>query len=436
MRIRNICGKLTPMLPNGDGLGLLAREGKTLCGEGVPIRLAITKTTDDAWDCEIDAAYHEDERTRHLPSLFEFRRRGPEVARSFTAVMVVPTGTDCVIGGHAGDATPAAKVLGAVCDRILVHPNIVNASDMNDQPANAAYVEGSVLTRLLMGTIALKPVRANRILVITERRDDFPWVVDQVVNSCNAARSVYGANCVKVLVLGRAPELLMDRSESGRASGRVEFLSSLLCAIDPEVGTFDAIALATKLSSTDSASELFRSYFLGDGPNPWGGVEASLTHVVSSLFDVPSAHAPTLEERALRIVELGQVDPRKAAEAISTSYFMCVLRGLQNAPAIIPALASQRYSDVIEAEDISCVVVPRGCLGMPTLAAILQHIPVIEVCDNTSLMKCDLKPLVRSNGYWPVRNYFEAAGIIAALRAGVDPTTVGRPLSPLCVVER
>ena len=47
-------------------------------------------------------------------------------------VMIIPTGIGCEIGGHAGDATPAAKLLASVCDKLIIHPNVVNASDKED----------------------------------------------------------------------------------------------------------------------------------------------------------------------------------------------------------------------------------------------------------------------------------------------------------------
>ena len=46
-------------------------------------------------------------------------------------VFIVPTGIGAEIGGHSGDATPAAKLISSLCDRLFTHPNVVNASDIN-----------------------------------------------------------------------------------------------------------------------------------------------------------------------------------------------------------------------------------------------------------------------------------------------------------------
>ena len=44
----------------------------------------------------------------------------------YTAVMIVPTGIGATIGGYAGDALPAARLLSCVVDRLITHPNVLN----------------------------------------------------------------------------------------------------------------------------------------------------------------------------------------------------------------------------------------------------------------------------------------------------------------------
>ena len=73
-------------------------------------------------------------------------------------VMIIPTGIGCKIGGHAGDATPAAKLLASVCDNLIIHPNVVNASDINEMPPNSWYTEGSILDEFLDGHVVMSPV--------------------------------------------------------------------------------------------------------------------------------------------------------------------------------------------------------------------------------------------------------------------------------------
>ena len=102
-------------------------------------------------------------------------------------VMIIPTGIGCEIGGHAGDATPAARLLGSVCDKLILHPNVVNASDINEMPENALYVEGSILDRFLEGKIELQEVKQNKILVIVNRP-----VLAETVNAVSATRVTLG----------------------------------------------------------------------------------------------------------------------------------------------------------------------------------------------------------------------------------------------------
>ena len=249
--------------------------------------------------------------------------------------MLIPTGVDCVIGGHAGDATPAARLLANVSDHLIVHPNVVNASDVNEQTENTLYAEGSLICRLMMGTVGLRKVRQNRVLLITENRKDAPNVVDQTINCAEGARATLGMDISEVVVLEKELFMQTGVSDSGRVTGRVERLGHLLDLLAEKRSEYDAIALATRITPHIDTVQLHRSYFGEGGPNPWGGVEAILTHLISGVLDVPSAHAPTMSSEALRTESWGVVEPRKAMEIISTTYLFCVLKGLNRAPQII-----------------------------------------------------------------------------------------------------
>src|SRR5205823_3673184 len=117
----------------------------------IPIRFAVTRTTSGGYHCEIGVL--EDRTAAASPqadSIFRFVRRTAEVSDTFNVVLLVPTGIGAEIGGHAGDAAPVARLLAEVCDTLITHPNVVNASDINEIPENSLYVEGSVICRLLM----------------------------------------------------------------------------------------------------------------------------------------------------------------------------------------------------------------------------------------------------------------------------------------------
>ncbi|HEX2078665.1 MAG TPA: DUF3326 domain-containing protein [Longimicrobium sp.] len=436
MNVSMVAGRVSPFRGGERGLHCLRAEVERLCDGGVPLKLAVTETTPQGWRCEVDSLQRsEGDEEWELPSIFTFRRRRAERTHAFNAVILVPTGIDCAIGGHAGDATPAARLLASVCDQLVLHPNVVNASDVNEQPENCLYVEGSLICRLLMGAVSLRRVRSNRILVVTEEREH-PWVVEQVVNSTSAARATLGADCTQVVVLRRGLDMRMGESPSGRAIGEIGGFDDLFAMLRRERGRYDAVALSTRITPLIDAAELLQRYFRGEGPNPWGGVEATLTHTVSTAFGVPSAHAPTMEDVTLRMESFGQVDPRKSAEAISTGYMFCVLKGLHRAPGIVADPDGAYDPSLLAAEDVSCLVVPAGSVGLPTLAALVQGITVIAVRENANLMRNDLRTLPFAPGQlWEVDNYLEAAGLISALKAGIHPSSLRRPLAYTPVVE-
>ena len=428
---------ILPAPPGVPLLEWLARQmaGRLPSGQS-PLRLAVTETHERGYRCEVTTLVDDGGAHPH-PSpppegegTFAFRPRVSENTAAFNAVLLVPTGIGAAIGGHAGDATPVARLLASVCDTLVTHPNVVNASDINEMPANALYVEGSVVCRLLMGTAGLQPVRANRVLAVVDSHPN-PLFTELAVNAVNAAYASYGLFCPGVVAL--EPPLVM-RSEytgSARAAGRVEDVERLFAVLDSRRGEYDAVALSSVISVP---FQYHADYFGSDGGmvNPWGGVEAMLTHAISTRYDVPSAHSPMLESQEVLDLDVGVVDPRMAAEAISMTFFQSVLKGLQKSPRIITDREAMREPGVLTARDVSCLVLPVGCLGLPTLAALEQGIPVIEVEENANLMRNDLSALPWRRGqFHRAANYWEAAGVMAALKAGVTPASVRRPLAPV-----
>jgi len=395
----------------------------------VPVRFAITKSDADGYHCELGILTESDT----LPvgqqiSIFDFEKRRIENTDKFNAVMIVPTGIGAELGGHAGDATPVARLLAGVCDKLITHPNVVNASDINEMPENGLYVEGSVISRLLMGTIGLQDVRSNRVLLVIDEHED-KQVSELAINAASAARITLGLDCAGVVKINPPVYLRAEYSSSGSAVGRVEGLERLLDVIYRRRSEFDAVAVASKV---DISEGLYTKYFLSGGEiiNPWGGVEAMLTHSISSLFDVPSAHAPMAENMDEANALFGIVDPRMSPEAVSSCFLHCVLKGLYKSPRIITDRMLFSHPNILTAADISCLVIPDGCVGLPTLAAVEQDIPVIAVRENRNRMKNDLGKLPFVPGkLFIVENYLEAVGVLTALKSGISVSAVRRPLA-------
>ena len=388
-------------------------KDQLLDGE-IPVRFVVSQTDEKNYRCELGIlAACENADFEEPVSIFHFIHRKVESTEAFNSVMIVPTGIGAEIGGHAGDAAPVVKLLSSICDTVVTHPNVVNASDINEIPENALYVEGSVLCRLMMGTVGLQPVRSNRVLMVIDNHEDEIFV-NAAINSVNGARAAYGLKCPHVLKLNPPVEMSASYTASGRAVGRIERLELL----------FDVL-------------EEYQSEYEGDMINPWGGVEAILTHSVSLMRNVPSAHSPMFESQKIANMDPGVVDPRMAAEAVSVSFLQCILKGLQKSPKIITDKLAIRRPGVFSASDISCLVIPDGCIGLPTLAALEQGIPVIAVRENKNIMKNDLAALPwASDQLYRVENYWEAVGVVAAIKAGIAPESVRRPVFPTHVATK
>jgi hypothetical protein len=394
----------------------------------VPVRFAITGMDETHYQCEFGTLSDVDTSTAAgLESIFRFIPRKIERTDEFNAVFLVPTGIGSDIGGHAGDATPAARVLAEACDRLITHPNVVNASDLNEMPENALYVEGSTITRMMMGTAALQRVRSNRVLVIMDDHE-ITMFANDTLNAVSAARATYGLDCPKVVKLNPPLRMSAEFTKSGRAAGVVEGLDRIRVVLDENEGTFDAVAIASVIDCDD---EYHEAYFHCDGEmiNPWGGVEAMLTHTVSMLYEIPTAHSPMLESDKVANFDLGIVDPRLAAEAVSLTFVQCMLKGLQRSPRIVTDPDAMREAGMLTAADVSCLVIPDKCVGLPTLAALEQGIPVVAVRENTNLLENDLKLLPWADGQLHiVENYWEAVGVMTALKAGIKPDSLRRPI--------
>ena len=123
------------------------------------------------------------------------------------------------------------SLLASVCDTLITHPNVVNASDLNEMPANGLYVEGSLLSRFLLGSIGLRPVRSNRVLVIIDAHPNERFA-RATVNAVNAARATYGLRCPRVVVLDPPLPVRGEYTPSGRAAGTVEELERVFEVLD------------------------------------------------------------------------------------------------------------------------------------------------------------------------------------------------------------
>ena len=323
-------------------------------------------------------------------------------------VLIVPTGIGAAIGGHAGDANPVCKLLASISDTLVTHPNVVNASDINEMPENVFYVEGSILDRFLSGELCLKQPSQNKILIAVNRP-----IRNDTVNAISAARVTIGIDAAIVELetpLRMVASFEKGIATKGIATGEVFGAGALIKQIWNM--KYDALAIQTPI---EVSRDIALFYYRHGGVNPWGGVEAKASKIIANAINKPVAHAP-LESTSPEDTELYNimnevVDPRMAPEAISFCYLHCVLKGLNRAP---------RISDTgLSVEDIDVMVSPDGCFGPAHKACLEANIPVVVVRENKTV--CDWKAI---HEFIYVDNYWEAAGIIACMKAGVTRESV------------
>jgi len=410
-------------------LRYLGKSINSLLDRGeVPVRMVVTRTESGGYHCEVGILDTSIAMVEGLESIFTLKRRKYENNEGFNVALLVPTGIGAEIGGHSGDSGAVARLVAASCDNLITHPNVVNAADLNELPDNGLYVEGSVLSRLMMGTVGLQKVRSNRVMLIVDEHSD-QMFHELAINSASAARVALGLDCPLVVKMENRVLMRSLFSNSGRAVGRIEFLEYLCQVLEEHRSEYDAVAITSLIHVPDHFHE---DYFNKDSKmiNPWGGVEAMLTHAISMMFDIPSAHSPMMTSSEVMNLDVGVVDPRKSAEVVSTTYLHCILKGLHRSPRVISNASIHGDPNLLTVADVSCLIIPDGCVGLPTLAALEQGIPVIVVKENKNCMQNRLEELPFEPGkLFIVENYLEAVGVITALKAGVAVETVRRPLS-------
>jgi len=325
-------------------------------------------------------------------------------------VVIVPTGIGAELGGHAGDANPLLKLIGACCDKVITHPNVVNASDINEMPENCLYVEGSILDRFLCGHINLKEtIRPNKILLVANAP-----ISAQTINAVNAARVTIGID-VEVLEL-KTPLRMVASVRNGLATGEVTGWRELISQISGH--KYDALAIHTII---EVDRDVALNYYRNGGVNPWGGVEAKASKLIANSLGRPVAHAPLEavqpDDEELFYVYDEIIDPRIAPEALSVAYLHCILKGLHRAPTIETDLHRN-----INIKDVDFLISPLNCDGPPHDACRVAGIPIIVVKENKTVLD------KTTPGAIVVENYWEAVGIIMSMKAGVHPSSVRRPL--------
>lgn len=331
------------------------------------------------------------------------------MSERFIAVHVIPTGIRASVGGYVGDATPATNKLAEVCDRVIVHPNVVNGVMLNCARENVLYTEGYSLDRFFLEEIALREAGRNKIGVVLDNVDERHHNFG--VNQVNAIVSNKG---IRIVGIVRTREKIRDsvfRSSTGAFIGRIGNPEVIFeaCRELLDEGA-EALCLSAKINVSH---KLMSTYFKGRIPNPYGGLEAIISHAVSKKFCVPCAHAP-LQLYSQKLHEFGIVDKRGAAEVVTTAYLGCVLQGLDRAPRLIPAKKAKRKD--IKVKEVKALVCPYNSLGgIPMLACEKMGIPIIAVKENSTILRVTKERLGLKNAV-KVKTYDSAVRLLEKMK--------------------
>ena len=336
-------------------------------------------------------------------------------------IFIIPTGIGCEIGGFAGDALPAAKLLASASGCLITHPNVMNGGSLSERNKDIFYVEGYSLDRFAKGEIGLKRVKQQKIGIIFDSSIEHE-ILMRHLQAADACVATLGID-VDSYVLTKEPLGVVIESESrGISEGLIENPDTLIEAGERLIEKgITAIAIVAKFPDNTDLIET-NSYREGKGVDPIAGVEAVISHLISKYLKVPCAHAP-----ALSPIELNEnLDPRAASEEIGYTFLPSVLIGLSKAPDLIE-LTGKNDNINLHPNQIESIVAPSGALGgEAVLAGIERGLNIIAV-KNENVLNLD-----NQNLNYPklieVDNYFEAAGLILAIREGINPKSIRRPL--------
>ncbi len=343
-------------------------------------------------------------------------------APALPTLLVIPTGVGCAVGGFAGDGLPAARLLAAASGCLITHPNVMNAAALYWSDRRIHYVEGWSLDRFAAGELALAPVPSQRVGVLLDAGIEPELLLRhrQVIDACRAS---LGLPLGPVLTSEVPLEVGLSLGPSGCSWGSLGRPDALLRGGERLVAAgATAIAVVARFPDEPGSKDL-AAYRHGSGVDGLAGAEAVISHLLSRHLRIPCAHAPALAP----LPPDPQLDPRAAAEELGHTFLPCVLVGLSRAPDLRPEPAAGE--GLLHGSGLRAVVAPAGALGGEAVLACAERgVPLIAVAGNPCVLEVGGEalglPLI------PAATYAEAAGVVLALREGIDPAALRRPLAP------
>ncbi len=347
--------------------------------------------------------------------------------RPYTAILIIPTGVGAAIGGYAGDALPVAKAMAEVCDVLITHPNVLNGAMLYWNLPNTLYVEGYGIDKFAEGNWGLQPVHQNKIGLIFDRGIE-PDLRLRNIQVADAARATLGLNLTDYVVTDAPLNVELRSAQSGASWGTIGNPDSLLRAAEVLINSSGAAAVAVVARFPDNLDEeADQNYREGKGVDLIAGAEAVISHLIVREFQIPCAHSPTFSPPPLD----ANLSPRSAAEELGYTFLPSVLVGLSRAPQFVNKESNQFLSNSdIWVNQVDAVVVPANACGSSALLSLSQSkCQIITVEENQTQMKVPPQPLgIKTIS---ASSYLEAIGILAADKAGVNPSILSSTIFSL-----
>ncbi|XP_023734182.1 uncharacterized protein LOC111882043 isoform X2 [Lactuca sativa] len=342
--------------------------------------------------------------------------------RQYTSVLIVPTGVGASIGGYAGDALPVARTLASVADCVISHPNVLNAAMLYWPMPNVMYVEGYALDRFAEGLWTLQPVHQNKVGLVLDAGIEEQLRIRHL-QVADATRASLGLPVLEYIVTDTPLEVeKWMNPKNGQATGRIKHPDSLLRAVETLCDrSINAVAVVARFPDDDI--EDVDDYRQGKGIDLLAGVEAIISHLVVKNFMIPCAHAPALLPPPLT----KSLCPKSAAEELGYTFLPCVLAGLSNAPQYLTNEYESQRNGCVVGSDVDSVILPAdACGGDGVLAFANKRNKPLIICVQENETVLNDTPDKFGIDVVKVSNYWEAIGVVAAHKAGVDPNSLRR----------
>jgi hypothetical protein len=300
----------------------------------------------------------------------------------------------------------------------------MNGASLYWSDARIQYVEGWSLDAFARGALALRPQRRQRLGLLLDAAME-PELALRQRQVFEAAGATLGLDIGPLISTDAPLGVSLSLAESGSSWGSLARPDALLRAGERlrQAGA-TAIAVVARFPE-DSSAEALQAYRSGSGVDGLAGAEALISHLLGRHLGLPCAHAPALAP----LPPMAELDPRAAAEELGYTFLASVLVGLSRAPDLIKPGQAPLPGDLSIAQ-VGAVVAPAGALGGEALlSCAARGIPVIAVQSNLCLLQVGAEQLGLRVHSAP--DYSAAAGLVLALREGLAPGALLRPLPPL-----